>query len=223
MRSARTSASRRRSPRPGSYQRETRLASCGRFCQEPVKAALETGQLLEQVRLERLDGQQRDQADQRADLEAHHPAVRELQNVVEEAVLLIPEGDPLAADVVHRAGDVEEVLEVLGGDILVDAVGSRQLQRDGHHVEAEHPHPGGAVGLLQIAARRQRLAAVEDADVVEAEESALEDVAPGVVLAVDPPGEVHDQLVEDALQELAVAARRVTRRRSGRRARRPRR
>ena len=32
-------------------------------------------------------------------------------------------------------------------------------------------HAGGAVGLLQIAARRQRAAAVEDPDVVQAEET----------------------------------------------------
>ena len=44
-------------------------------------------------------------------------------------------------------------------------------------------------------------AAVEDADVVEAEEAALEDVAALRVLAVDPPGEVQHQLVEHALEE----------------------
>ena len=57
-----------------------------------------------------------------------------------------------------------------------------------------------------IAAGRQRRAAVEHADVVEAEEAALEDVAALGVLAVDPPGEVEQQLVEDALEEREVAA-----------------
>ena len=47
--------------------------------------------------------------------------------------------------------------------------------------------------------------AVEDADVVEAEEAALEDVAALGVLAVHPPGEVEQQLLEDALEEHAVA------------------
>ena len=51
--------------------------------------------------------------------------------------------------------------------------------------------------------------AVEDADVVEAEEAALEDVAPLGVLAVDPPGEVEQQLVEDALEEGAVGRARA--------------
>ena len=44
-------------------------------------------------------------------------------------------------------------------------------------------------------------AAVEDADVVEPEEAALEDVVALGVLAVDPPREVEQQLVEDALEE----------------------
>ena len=51
----------------------------------------------------------------------------------------------------------------------------------------------------------QRRAAVEHADVVEAEEAALEDVAALRVLAVHPPGEVEHQLVEDALEEREVA------------------
>ena len=74
-----------------------------------------------------------------------------------------------------------------------------------------------------MAAGGQRCAAVEDADVVEAEEAALEDVVAVGVLAVDPPGEVEQQLVEDALQEGAVALPVIALRRSGRRARRPRR
>ena len=48
---------------------------------------------------------------------------------------------------------------------------------------------------------RQLRVAVEDADVVEAEEAALEDVVAELVLAVDPPVEVEQQLVEDALEE----------------------
>ncbi|MDC4224173.1 MAG: hypothetical protein MPW15_08085 [Candidatus Manganitrophus sp.] len=48
-------------------------------------------------------------------------------------------------------------------------------------------------------------AAVEDADVVEAEEAALEDVPALGVLAVHPPGEVEHQLVEHPLQEGQVA------------------
>ncbi len=101
----------------------------------------------------------------------------------------------------HRLGDVQEMLEELGGDVLIHLVVARQLQRDPHQVEAVHRHPGGTVGLVDVAARRQRCAAVEDPDVVEAEKPALKDVAALGVLAVHPPGEVEHELVEDPLEE----------------------
>src|SRR5207249_6595514 len=44
-----------------------------------------------------------------------------------------------------------------------------------------------------------------DAEVVEAEEAALKDIAALRVLAVHPPGEVEHQLVENALEEFAVS------------------
>src|SRR2546430_10142625 len=51
-------------------------------------------------------------------------------------------------------------------------------------VEAEHADPGGAVRLLDAAAGRQRGAPVEHADVVEAQESTLEDVLAFGILAI---------------------------------------
>src|SRR5207253_2252806 len=42
--------------------------------------------------------------------------------------------------------------------------------------------------------------------VVEAQEATLEDVVALAVLAIDPPGEVQEQLVEDALEERVVGA-----------------
>ncbi len=65
-------------------------------------------------------------------------------------------------------------------------------------------HPPGGVGLLERAPDRQ-VRAVERADVVQPEEAALEQVGAVGVLAVDPPGEVDQQLVEDAAQEVEVA------------------
>ena len=53
-------------------------------------------------------------------------------------------------------------------------------------------------------------AAVEHPDVVEAEEPALEHVAPGRVLAVDPPREVHEQLLEGALSQSTSPAPRCS-------------
>ena len=48
-------------------------------------------------------------------------------------------------------------------------------------------------------------AAIESGDVIEAEKAAFEDVAIFGIFAVDPPGEIQEQLVEDALEEFAIA------------------
>ena len=173
--------------------------------QEPFQPALERGQLLQQRRLDRGDGVERDQADHRAHLERLILAVRQVQHVVEELVLLVPQPNPFAADIVHRLGDIQEVLEELGGDVFVDPIVHRQLQRDRQHVQAEHAHPAGAVALLQVPAGRQRLRAVEHADVVQPQEAALEDIHALGIFLVDPPGEVQQQLVEHPLQKGQIA------------------
>ena len=75
--------------------------------QEPAHPAPEPRQPLEQVRLDRLDGEQRDQPDQRPDLQRDVLAGIEVEHVVEEAVVLVPERDavpptPLSAAAMYR-------------------------------------------------------------------------------------------------------------------------
>ena len=93
------------------------------------------------------------------------------------------------------------MLVELDRHVLVRRVDERDLEREVEHVLGIERHPGGAVGLLDVAAGRQRRAAIEDADVVEAQKAALEEVASVAVLAVEPPGVVGQQAVEDSLQE----------------------
>ena len=70
---------------------------------------------------------------------------------------------------------------------------------------AEHGNPRRAVSLLEVAAGRQRRAAVEDADVVQPEKPAFKEVIAKAVFAVHPPTEVQHQLGKRALEELDVA------------------
>ena len=88
---------------------------------------------------------------------------------------------------------------------LVHGVLLGEEERDLEHVLAVERHPSRAVRLLERAARRQRSAPVEDADVVEAEEPPREDVAARGVLAVHPPVEVQEEALEGPLEELDVA------------------
>ena len=106
---------------------------------------------------------------------------------------------------VHRDRDPLEVGDELERHVGVGGIVLGQLGGDLEHPLAVERHPRRAVGLLERAAAGQRRRAIEDADVVQAEEAALEQVAVVGVLAVDPPGEVGQQAVEHAGQELAVA------------------
>ncbi len=120
------------------------------------------------------------------------------QDVVVEAVPLVPQ--PL---VVERRADQREVLEELGRQVLVDPVVTAEGQRHLQQVLAVHGHPRGSIGLLQHAVDGQ-LGAVEGADVVQPQEAALEQVVALDVLAVDPPVEVEQQLVQHSRQEVEV-------------------
>ena len=170
----------------------------------------ETSAASRDVLFEDGDRRERQQADDRAHLEARARAVGEAQHVVEEAVLLVPHFVLVLANPVHGAGDPQRVLEELLDELLVERFVQRKLHGDAQHLLAEEHHPGRAVGLVEVAAGRQRRRAVEYADVVEAEKAAFEHIGAGAVLAVDPPSEIDQQLGKRVLEELdvAVAARR---------------
>src|SRR5262249_31781245 len=165
----------------------------------------ESRQALDDVGVKYGGGADRQQPHHRADFEAHGVAVRQPQDVVEEPVVLVPQLVLVDADAVHGPGDPEKMLVELRGELLVDRIVQRQLQRDLEHALAIESHPRGAVRLLEVAAGGQRRAPVEDADVVEPEEAALEDVLAVAILAVDPPREVHEELLENFLQEREIA------------------
>lgn len=93
------------------------------------------------------------------------------------------------------------MINILGSKIVVDRVLGGELRRHLQHVLAVHRHPGGAVGLLQMSAGGEGRAPVEDADVVEAEETSFEEIPSLSVFPVHPPGEVGDQLVEGPFQK----------------------
>jgi hypothetical protein len=55
-----------------------------------------------------------------------------------------------------------------------------------------------------VAAGRQRCAAVEDADVVEAGKASLEEAIAESVLSVHPPAEIGCELAEHPLREIQI-------------------
>ena len=96
------------------------------------------------------------------------------------------------------------MLEKFARDVFVGHVFFREFQGDGQHIQAIHAHPTGAVGLLEMPAGGKWRGTVENTDVVEAKEAALENVGAVRILAIDPPGEVEKQLVKDSFEKGAV-------------------
>ena len=135
---------------------------------------MKPGSLFDLRGLRHLHGDQRNQADERADLQRNLPPVRRLELVVIKAVLFVPQAG--AAEGVHGVGNVDEMFEELRGDVLVRRIRLGQLQGHGEHRQAIERHPRGAVGLLREAAVGQRLGSVEDADVIETEKAAGEQI-----------------------------------------------
>lgn len=97
---------------------------------------------------------------------------------------------PTSTELVHCVNNGNKVLKELGRHVFIDMVKEGELQRNIQHGQAEEGHPGSAIGLLQLTPSGQGTGAVEDPNVVQAEEATREDVLSAGVLAVDPPGEV---------------------------------
>src|SRR6266481_2997905 len=116
---------------------------------KPLEPPFEIGEPLQKFGLQCLNREQRNEADHGANLHRLALAIRQVQHVVEEAVLFIPHGFFTVAAVAHGIGDVEEVLPKLAGNVFVDRILAGEFERDGQHVERVHRHPRCAVGLFE--------------------------------------------------------------------------
>src|SRR6516225_7615660 len=113
--------------------------------EEPFQTCLELRQGIQEVWLNRLHREERDKPDQRTDSQRDMRVIWHMQYVVEELILLVPQRDALSPKVVERVGNVEEVLEELGRDVLISMILARQFQGDPEHIQAVHAHPGGSI------------------------------------------------------------------------------
>ena len=162
--------------------------------EQPGGALVHDLRAVDDLLLDRGDAEERQDADDRAHLDRHLRPVRQPQPVVEEPVALVPEALRF-----ERLRDQGEVLEELQDEVGCRPAPVVEDRGDRGHAQRVEAHPAGAVGLLEQPAVRQ-VRAVERPDVVEAEEAAFEDVRAVAILAVHPPGEVDEQLVEDPLR-----------------------
>jgi len=111
------------------------LGQVGTILEQPLEPVGELGHFQQHLRVERFHGEERDQADHGTDFQRQALAIGQVEDVVVKFVLLVPQANALVADIVHGLGDLEEMLEELGGDVLVYIIVQRQFQRDAHEVE----------------------------------------------------------------------------------------
>src|SRR6516164_6838688 len=172
--------------------------------EKPMCPGAESRQLSEHRCPENLDRKKRYQADERAQSQWNSLAAGEVYYIVIEFILLVPQADPVTADISHCPGDIEEVFEELGSDVFIHVVLERELKGDAHQVERVHRHPRRAVSLINVTPARQRFVPVEYPDVVEPQKPALKDISALDILTIDPPGEVKHQPVEDTFEKIPV-------------------
>ena len=152
---------------------------------------------------------QRHQAHDRPDAYLHVVcASAQVGVIVVEAVNLVPQRLELRVDaggIAEDRGDAHVVIQVVDREILVLRAArlKGQLDRDLEEVGGIHRHPGRGVGLIQGDVRGNT-AAVQDADVVQSQETTLEDVVAFGVFTVHPPGEVDLQLGEHVGQKIQI-------------------
>src|SRR5712692_8241644 len=113
--------------------------------EEPFQPCLEIRQSIQELWLNCLHRQEGDKPNQRTDSQRDMRVIWHMQYVVEELILFVPQRDTLSPNVVERISNVEEVLEKLGGDVLICLVFACQFQGNHEHIQTIHPHPGSAI------------------------------------------------------------------------------
>src|SRR5215469_13443548 len=167
------------------------VGQIGPVVDEPLEAPFEIGQAIQHLRFKGLDSEKRDQSHHRPNLHREMVAIGKSKNVIEESVFLVPKSDTIMAAMAHGVCDINEVFPEFARHVFVTGFSLCQLKSDRQQIERVHGHPTRSVGLLNVASGGKWAAPVKDADIVQPEEAALEDIHSVGGLAIYPPREVQ--------------------------------
>src|SRR5215831_5761798 len=131
------------------------------------------------------------------------------EDVIIETVFFVPHRIVMIANPIHRVGDPNEVFIETVSQSLIDRVVLGKDNGELTHDLAIQSDPCGTIGLFDNSAGGQVGAAIKHANVVQAEKSSGEDIAPLRVFAVYPPGEIEQQALEALFQKLDVGPARL--------------
>src|SRR5215472_13204058 len=99
----------------------------------------------------------------------------------------------MIAHPIPRLGNPDEMFVEPVSHLLLDRDGVGKDDGDLKHDLAKQSNPCGAICLFNSSPSRQLGAAIKHANVIQAEKSSGEDIAPLRVFAVYPPGEIEQQ------------------------------
>src|SRR5262249_36718276 len=173
----------------------------------PVEHIHEFGQPRQTGRLapfERRRRTQRKQANQRSHFQSYSMSIGKSEEVIIETVFFVPHLIVMTANPIHRIGNPDEVFEELVSRLLIDRVVLGKDNGDLKHDLAKQGDPCGAIGLFNRSPGRRGGAAIKHANVIQAEKSSGEDIAPLRGFSVYPPGEIDQQALETLFQKLDV-------------------
>src|SRR3954469_5024191 len=127
-----------------------------------------------------------------------------MKHVVKEALRGVPHLVMVRSNSIHGIRNPKEVLQKSESNVLVHRVVIHQDECNFQHILTIKCHPCRAVRLVEVPAGRQLSTAVEDADIVQSQESSGKDVLALWILSVDPPVEIQHQPLERTFQEAHV-------------------
>src|SRR5690349_9659962 len=144
--------------------------------EEPFQVIFKARDFIKQRWLNRCHCKKRDQSHHGTNLEGNIFTMLQMKNIVKEFVFFVPERDAFACDIVHGFRNEQEMLKEFQSDIFVSRIMTSHFQGNGKHIETEHSHPARAVTLFNVTSGWERSAAVEHADVIQAQKAALKDI-----------------------------------------------
>ena len=96
------------------------------------------------------------------------------------------------------------MLEELDSKPFVNSIFFSKFECNAHEVKAKHAHVPARIRLFKNRAIRHFHAAIDNGNVVHAQESAFKNIVALAVNLVDPPSKVDDKFVETSFEKITV-------------------
>src|SRR5215472_7288295 len=127
------------------------------------------------------------------------------EDVIIETVFFVPHRIVMIANPIHCIGNPNEVFIETVSQAFIDRVVLGKDNGELTHDLAKQSNPCGAIGLFDNSSGWQVGAPIKYANVVQAEKSSGENIAPLRVFAVYPPGEIDQQALKTLFHKLDVS------------------